>query len=99
MGKTLTVRIIGNDWERGIRMREHLTINNLKTILTREMKTEKENIKLILEGKELQGHQRLSDLGLEDGTNIGIELTSHYKKVGKQEGNYPIVQDSLWVLE
>ena len=53
MGKTLTVRIIGNDWERSIRMREHLTINNLKTILTREMKTEKENIKLILEGKEL----------------------------------------------
>ena len=52
MGRMLTLRIVGEDKERNIKIRENLTINNLKAILNREMKIEKENIKIMLDGHE-----------------------------------------------
>ena len=42
--------------ERNIRMREKLTINNLKAILSGEMKNGKESMKITLDGRELMGH-------------------------------------------
>ena len=42
-----------------------------------EMKIEKKSMKITLDGKELTGHQRLIDLGLEDGMSIGINLAHH----------------------
>ena len=52
MGKRLTLRIVGEDRERNIKIRENLTINNLKAILNREMKLELESIKIMFDGQE-----------------------------------------------
>ena len=52
MGRMLTQRIVGEAKERNIKIRENLTINNLKAILNREMKIEKGNIKIMLDGHE-----------------------------------------------
>ena len=52
MGRMLTLRIVGKVKESYIKIRENLTINNLKAILNREMKIEKGNIKIMLDGHE-----------------------------------------------
>ena len=70
----LTLRIIQQDGERSIKIRENLTINNLKAILNSGVKLERKNIKIILEGYELMGHMRLTDLGLKDGMSLRMSL-------------------------
>ena len=52
MGEMLTLRIIQQERERSIKIREKLTINNLKAIMSSGMKLERENIKILLEGYE-----------------------------------------------
>ena len=78
MGEMLTLRIIQQERERSIKIREKLTINNLK-VLSSGMKLERENIKIILEGYELMGHMRLTDLGLKDGMCLKMSLEHQQK--------------------
>ena len=79
MGEMLTLRIIQQERERSIKIREKLTINNLKAIMSSGMKREKEYIKIILEGYELMGHMRLTDLGLKDGMCLKMSLEHQQK--------------------
>ena len=79
MGEMLTLRIIQQDRERSIKIRENLTINNLKAIMNSGMKLERKNIKIILEGYEQMGHMRLTDLGLKDGMSLRMSLEHQQK--------------------
>ena len=55
MGQAITIIVNSQDGEREIKVREKLTINNLKSIVAGELQTGKENIRITLDGKELAG--------------------------------------------
>ena len=47
MGKKITLKIANQEKEKYIKVREKLTIKNLKTIITRELNLPKEEIKAL----------------------------------------------------
>ena len=68
MGKALTIKIISQDREMKIKLREKSTINNLKLIIANKWMSRRENIKLLTNDSEPTGHERLMDIGLVDGS-------------------------------
>ena len=68
MGKALTIKIISQDREMKIKLREKSTINNLKLIIANKWMSRRENIKLLTNDSEPTGHERLIDIGLVDGS-------------------------------
>ena len=72
MGRKLTLKITEKKKEKVIKVREFLTINNLKAVIEGALKHKTESIDIIHEGKEITGHKKLVDLGLEDGHIIEI---------------------------
>ena len=68
MGKALTLKIISQDGEMKIKLREKSTINNLKLIIANKWMSRRENIKLLTNDSEPTGHERLMDIGLVDGS-------------------------------
>ena len=72
MGKKISLKLDDQEKEKTIKIRENLTINNLKAIIIGVLKLKKENIKIIHNRQELTGHRKLSDSGLEDGEKIEI---------------------------
>ena len=51
MGRKLTLKVVNQEIEKTIRIREKLTIKNLKTIIVKELKLAGEEIKAIGEKK------------------------------------------------
>ena len=47
MGRKLTLKVVNQEIEKTIRIREKLTIKNLKTIIVKELKLAREEIKAI----------------------------------------------------
>ena len=60
-------------------MREKLTVNNLKTIVAKELKISREYMKIKLANTEVTEHKRLIDLGLVDG-DILEAMTSNQEE-------------------
>ena len=56
MGKRITLRIIKHGMEKTIKVREGITINNLKAVIEGVMLQKMERIDIIQEGKEITGH-------------------------------------------
>ena len=56
MGRKMAVRIVGQEEEKYIKVRRRLTINNLKTIIKKEMKTNNKQVILTHKGIELIGN-------------------------------------------
>ena len=70
MGKRISLRIINQEKEKIIKVREGITINNLKAVIERVMLQKMEKIEIVQEGREITGHWKLSELGLEEGYTI-----------------------------
>ena len=62
-------------------------MNNLKTIIVKEMLNKWENIKVSWRGNALTGHQRLGDSGIRDGEvfEIGKEEVEDTKEEDQVE--------------
>ena len=73
LGKKITLKIINQRAEKDIKVREGLTINNLKAIVEGVLQYKMEKIEVIQEGKEVTGHRKLKELGLEEGHKIEIK--------------------------
>ena len=73
MGRKLTLKVIRQGTEKIIRVRENLTIKNLKIIIRKELKLEGEEIKALGKENELADHQKLKDTEVKDGDEIVIE--------------------------
>ena len=58
--------------EKIIEIRDGLTINNLKAVVEGVLQQKMEWIDVIREGKMATGHQKLSEIGLEEGHIIEI---------------------------
>ena len=56
-----------------IKVREKLTLNNLKVIVANKLKTRRGEIKLMIDDNEMTGHMRLMDAGLEDESVIEVK--------------------------
>ena len=76
MGKVITLKISSQEEEVQIKVREQLTINNVKAIITKELKTGVKNMRIKLANAELTGHKRLIDLRLKDGDILEVETTN-----------------------
>ena len=67
------LRVINQGRERQIKVRDKLTIYNLKSIIAGKMEVNYGDIRILMNGQELDGQQRLADLGLED--NMSLEVS------------------------
>ena len=67
--------------EKTIKIREKLTIKNLKTIITKELNLSKEWIEAFGEKDVLKDHQQIIDTELKDGDEIVINW--HIKNYSK----------------
>ena len=56
MGKLITLKITSQEEEVSVKVREKLTISNLKTIIAKEVKTGVMNLRIKLDNAELTGH-------------------------------------------
>ena len=72
MGRKMAVRIVGQEEEKYIKVRRKLTINNLKAIIKKEMKTNNKQVTLTHKGIELIGNKRIEEARLEEGETIVI---------------------------
>ena len=70
-----------------IKVREKLTINNLKSIVAGKMKNSKKNIKITQEDKEITGHKRLIDIGLVDGAKLEAKANKMEDQVEEVKDN------------
>ena len=70
MGRKVTVRIVGQEEEKYIKVRSKLTINNLKAIIKKEMKTINKQVTLKHKGIELVGNKRIEETRIEEGETI-----------------------------
>ena len=68
----MAVRIVGQEEEKYIKVRRKLTINNLKAIIKKEMKTNNKQVTLAHKGIELIGNKRIEETRLEEGETIVI---------------------------
>ena len=56
MGKLIILKITSQEEEVSVKVREKLTISNLKTIIAKEVKTGVMNLRIKLDNAELTGH-------------------------------------------
>ena len=56
MGKKITLKIVNQGLEKAIRVRENITINNLKAVIEGVLLQKMESIDVHKEGKEVNGH-------------------------------------------
>ena len=87
MGKAITLKIITLDGEIKIKMREKLTINNLKLILANKMMISREEIKLMIDDNEASDHMRLTDQGLKDGSILEAKVAKEGCQVEEVKNN------------
>ena len=80
MGKRLRIKIIDQGIEKVIQVRECMTINNLKAIIEGVLKEKVEWTSLKMNGKELEGHGKLRDLGIVDGFIMDLSWQSKVEK-------------------
>ena len=80
MGRSLTLKVSNHNEELQIKLREKLTIGNLKAIIAKELGMSSVNMKLKLANAEVTWHKRLIDLGLKDGDILVAEAI----KLGEQ---------------
>ena len=81
MGRSLTLKISNQNEELQIKMREKLTIGNLKAIIAKELGMSRVNMKLKLANAEVSWHKRLSDLGLKDGDILVAEAVNQGEQI------------------
>ena len=91
MGKALTLKIISQDGEMKIKLREKSTINNLKLIIANKWASSRENIKLLKNNKEPARHERLIDIGLVDGSI----LEARVENAGGQELDAKVIKEDI----
>ena len=72
MGRKLNLIIGVEEEEKHIKVRENLTINNLRAIIKRELKLKSDNTKIIHQGLELTGSSKMVELGFVDGDRVEI---------------------------
>ena len=68
----MTLRIVGQEEEKYIKVRRKLTINNLKAIIKMEMKIKNEHVTLTHKGLELIGNKQLEETKLDEMETIVI---------------------------
>ena len=56
MGKKITLKIVNQGKEKVIKVRENITINNLKAVIEGVLLQKMESIDVHKEGKEVNGH-------------------------------------------
>ena len=79
MGKRLRIKIVDQGKEKVIQVREFMTINNLKAIIEGVLQEKVEWTSLMMNGKELEGHGKLRDLGIVDGFIMDLSWQSIWK--------------------
>ena len=96
MGKKITIKITGKYDEKAITVRENLTMNNLITIIAREMQLKQENTEISWKGNALAGHQKLRDSGIKEGERIDIgRMEMKVNRAGEQEEE---AKDNRWAM-
>ena len=79
MGKRLRIKIIDQEKEKIIQVREFMTINNLKAIIEGVLQEKLDWTSIKMNGKELTGHGKLRDLGIVDGYIIELNWPNNWK--------------------
>ena len=90
MGNAIGLKITSQEEEVSVKVREKLTISNLKTIIAKELKTGVINMRIKLANAELTGNMKLIDVGLKDGDIVEAEIT-------KSEEQYALTMDKRGV--
>ena len=69
-----------------IKVREKLTLNNLKVIVANKLKTRRGEIKLMIDDNEMTGHMRLMDAGLEDESVLEVKADNVQYQTEEMKG-------------
>ena len=69
-----------------IKVREKLTLNNLKVIVANKLKTRRGEIKLMIDDREMTGHMRLMDAGLEDESVLEVKADNVQYQTKEMKG-------------
>ena len=88
MGRALTLKICYQKEELLIKLREKLTIGNLKAIIAKELGMSRVSMKIKLANAEVIWHNRLIDLGLMEGDILVVEAInqSEQSEIAKDMG-------------
>ena len=88
MGRSLTLKICYQKEELLIKLREKLTIGNLKAIIAKELGMSRVSMKIKLANAEVIWHNRLIDLGLTEGDTLVVEAIkqSEQSEIAKDMG-------------
>ena len=87
MGEVLTLKVITQDGEMMIKIRDQLTVNNLKLIVVKKLMNKSVNTKLLIDDNEMIGHKKLRDIGLANGATLEA-------RVDKAGGQIKVVKDN-----
>ena len=74
MGRKITLKIVSKHREMDVKVREALTINNIKAIIKGDIQQRTGTVKIMHEGQELPAHRRLVDIGLMDGDILEVAM-------------------------
>ena len=87
MGKVLSLKIISQDKQMLIRVRQKLTISNLKSIVANKLKIGRQDMRIKLADTEMAGHKRLIDLKLADGDILEVKTINFNEQTAIEKDN------------